>query len=113
MNFLMQGIADAANKSSLSTLTSSSRKDIATAMLEWVANTSNTRCPDFAIRLETMRTRIESMSERLRIVFEENRFVIKVSGLDQETFQMLKNGTDWFMPHPDVVSAIVAVNSKK
>ncbi len=112
MNVFTDALKDAANQCFLSTPTTEARDHVATEIMEWLLDRAvKKQCTDLDIRVAKMKLRVERMAKNMVVKFDAGKFVVKATGADEDTLRMLRNGTDWFLPHPDVVSAIFSVLS--
>lgn len=48
------------------------------------------------------------MCEQMRVEYEKGTFVVKVNGSAEQTYKLLRLGSDWFEPNEDVVTQIMA-----
>ena len=86
------------------------RTKFAQAIYLWLVERARKKpVPDLAERLKWMKGEIEKLAQVLTIEFLDGRLVVKASGSAGNTLRELQRGTDWFDPHENLASEIVAV----
>ena len=85
------------------------RTKFAQAIYLWLVERARKKpVPDLAERLKWMKGEIEKLAQVLTIEFLDGRLVVKASGSAGNTLRELQRGTDWFDPHENLASEIVA-----
>ena len=111
MNVLEHAFREAVKSAIDPTLTVSPAQQarIASRLYRWLSlETRKKAVPDLIARLERMKERIDALAEIIEIEYFGSGIVVKAFVRSDETFRMLRRGTDWFDPHPDLERDIIA-----
>jgi hypothetical protein len=80
----------------------------ASLLIEWITvNCTKRPIPDLPIRIEQFSKEIRKMCENMRIKMEKGTAVVKVNGSAEQTFRMLRLGTNWFLPCGDELETLI------
>jgi hypothetical protein len=81
----------------------------ATVIVQWLMERAKKRpVPDLPQRIEKFTKDVYRMCEQMRVEYEKGAFVVKVNGSAEQTYKLLRLGSDWFEPNEDVVTQIMA-----
>jgi hypothetical protein len=93
---------------SLFTITTKKEEAIVTVFMDWFNNTAALKqVPDLQQRLMQMPIKLRKMAKNLKISIHEGKLVIKTDADSETLLSLLRRGSDWFEPHPDVDAAIL------
>jgi predicted MarR family transcription regulator len=81
----------------------------AALIVQWLMERARKKSvPDLAQRIDLFTKDVYKMCEAMRIEYEKGAFVVKVTGSAEQTYKMLRLGSNWFEPDADVVIQIMA-----
>lgn len=93
---------------SLFTITTKKEEAIVTIFMDWFTTTASLkRVPDLQQRLAQMPIKLRKLAKNLEISIHEGKLVIKTDADSEILLSLLRRGSDWFEPHPDVDAAIL------
>lgn len=80
-----------------------------TIIVQWLTERARKKnVQDLPARIDKFSKDVYRMCEAMRIEYEKGAFVVKVNGSAEQTFKLLRLGSDWFEPNVDVVTQIMA-----
>jgi hypothetical protein len=93
---------------SLFTITTKKEEAIVAIFIDWF-NTAAAlkRVPDLQQRLLDMPIKLRKMAKNLKLSIHDGQLVIKTDADSEILLSLLRRGSDWFEPHPDVDAAIL------
>lgn len=68
--------------------------------------------PDLAQRIVGMEPKLRKMAKNLEVSIQRGKLVIKSDAESLALLNLIRRGSDWFDPHPDVDTAILLALSK-
>ena len=68
--------------------------------------------PDLAQRIANMEPRLRKMAKNLEVSIQRGKLVIRSDAESAALLSLLRRGSNWFDPHPDVDTAILLALSK-
>lgn len=105
--FLMEGIASAF-KENLFTITTKKEDAVVAVFLDWFNKEAQLRrVPDLTKRIVDMEPKLRKMAKNLDVSIKDGKLVIRSDADSEALLSLLRRGSDWFEPHPDVNAAIL------
>jgi len=105
--FLAEAIYTTIDKS-LFTITTQKQKAVVTLFLNWFTQDAQLKpVPDLQQRLVKMGPKLTKMAENLQVTIKDGKLVVKSDAESEVLLSLLRRGSDWFEPHPDVNAAIL------
>ena len=105
--FIMEALSSVLDET-LFTITDQKERAVADILMDWLNNTARLKpVPDLAARIMRMEPRLRKMAKNLEMSIQEGKLVIKTDAESETLLNLLRRGSDWFDPHPDVNAAIL------
>jgi hypothetical protein len=93
---------------SLFTITTKKEEAIVTVFLDWFTKSASLKqVPDLQKRITDMEPRLRKMAKNLKVSIKEGKLVIRSDADSEVLLSLLRRGSDWYEPHPDIDSAIL------
>ncbi len=93
---------------SLFTITTKKEEAITSIFVDWFNTTATLKqVPDLQKRLMEMPIKLRKMAKNLKLSIHEGKLVIRSDADSEVLLSLLRRGSDWFEPHPDVDAAIL------
>ncbi len=93
---------------SLFTITTKKEDAIVSVFMSWLTEKASLkRVPDLDQRLSAMPKRLRKMAKSLKLSIKDGALVVKADAESEALLSLLRRGSDWFEPHPDVNAAIL------
>lgn len=103
----MKGVREAF-EDKLFTITSRKIDAVASVFMDWFNKEARLKpLPDLQQRIVAMEPKLRKMARNLDLSFQDGKLVIKTDADSQSLLNLLRRGSDWFDPHPDVNAAIL------
>jgi hypothetical protein len=103
----MKGMREAFEEN-LFTISSKKIDAITALFLNWLNNSARLKpVPDLQVRIAGMEPKLRKMAKNLDLSFQDGKLVIKADAESESLLSLLRRGSDWFDPHPDVNAAIL------
>lgn len=103
----MIGMMEAFEKN-LFTMTAQKENAVVSIFLDWFNKEAQLKpIPDLQQRIINLVPKLRKMARNLSFEFKEGKLVIKSDADSQSLLDLLRRGSDWFEPHPDVNAAIL------
>jgi hypothetical protein len=92
----------------LFTMTTKKEEAIVGVFMDWLNKDARLKpLPDLPKRISDLEPRLRRMAKNMRISFQDGKLVIKTDAESGSLLSLLRRGSDWFDPHPDVNAAIL------
>ena len=105
---LLMDVFSSVLEDTLFTITTQKQDSVVAVFMEWFTKHAQLkRVPDLQDRLAKMEPKLRKMAKNLKVSIEEGKIVIKSDAESENLLALLKRGSDWFEPHPDVQAAIL------
>jgi hypothetical protein len=92
----------------LFTITTPKVNAIVAIFMEWFNKEARLKpLPDLQERIMRMEPKLKRMAEKLNVSFQDGKLVIRADAESESLLNLLRRGSDWFDPHPDVNAAIL------
>lgn len=103
----MAGLAEAF-EDKLFTITTKKENEIVSVFMDWLSNYARTKpVPDLQQRIAAMAPKLRTMAKNLKLNLQDGKLVVSAGADSQSLLNLLRRGSDWFDPHPDVNAAIL------
>ena len=103
----MAGMREAFEEN-LFTITTKKEDAVVTVFMDWMNNDARLKpLPDLPQRIMAMEPKLRRMAKNLVLSFLDGKLVIKADAESESLLSLLRRGSDWFDPHPDVNAAIL------
>lgn len=103
----MVGVRESFEKN-LFTISTKKTDAVVAIFMDWFNNSARLKpVPDLQKRLLEMEPKLRIMARNLDLSFQDGKLVIKTDAASESLLNMLRRGSDWFDPHPDVNAAIM------
>lgn len=103
----MVGIREAFEEN-LFTITTKKENAIVAVFMDWLNNDARLKpLPDLQQRIMDTEPKLRKMAKNLDLSFLDGKLVIKADAESESLLSLLRRGSDWFDPHPDVNAAIL------
>ncbi len=103
----MAGIREAFEEN-LFTITTKKEEAVVAVFMDWLNNTARLKpLPDLPQRIAGLEPKLRRMAKNLDLRFLDGKLVIKADAESESLLSLLRRGSDWFDPHPDVNAAIL------
>lgn len=103
----MKGMREAFEEK-LFTISSRKIETITAVFMAWLNNDARLKpVPDLQQRIVDMEPKLRRMARKLDLSFQDGKLVIKADAESESLLNLLRRGSDWFDPHPDVNAAIL------
>ena len=103
----MKGLREAFEEN-LFTITPKKERAVAEVFMDWLNNSARLKpLPDLPRRIQAMEPKLRKMAKKLDVSFRDGELVIKADAESESLLSLLRRGSDWFDPHPDVNAAIL------
>jgi hypothetical protein len=92
----------------LFTISTKKTDAVVSIFMDWFNNSARLKpVPDVQNRILAMEPKLRRMARNLDLSFQDGKLVIKTDAESESLLNLLKHGSDWFDPHPDVNAAIM------
>jgi hypothetical protein len=103
----VKGIEEAFEEN-LFTITPQKERAITEVFMDWLNGSARLKpLPDLPQRIQAMEPKLRKMAKNLDLSFQDGKLVIKADAESESLLTLLRRGSDWFDPHPDVNAAIL------
>ena len=103
----MAGIREAFEEN-LFTLSTKKEDAVVAIFTDWLNNRARLKpLPDLPQRILALEPKLHRMAKNLDLSFQDGKLVIKADTESESLLNLLRRGSDWFDPHPDVNAAIL------
>lgn len=93
----------------LFTLTDVQRDRIVVLFTNWFNHEARLKpLPDLADRISETVVKLQKMARDLEVAVQGGKIVVKVDADSEALLSLLRRGSSWFDPHPDVDAVILA-----
>lgn len=104
---MMEGIV-ADLEGNLFTITVEKEDAIVAVFLDWLNKDAQLKpVPDLQKRLLEIGPKLKKMAKNLKITVLEGKLVIRTDAESESLLSLLRRGSSWFSPHPDVNAALL------
>lgn len=92
----------------LFTISTKKEDAVVSVFMDWFNNSARLKAlPDLPQRIGAMEPKLRRMAKNLDLSFLDGKLVIKADAESESLLSLLRRGSDWFDPHPDVNAAIL------
>lgn len=92
----------------LFTMTTKKEKAVVAVFMDWLNKDARLKpVPDLQQRIINMEPKLKKMAKNLDLSFKDGKLVIKSDAESDSLLNLIRRGSDWFDPHPDVNAAIL------
>lgn len=103
----MKGMYEAF-EDNLFTISRQKENAVVQIFMEWFNKEARLKAvPDLQQRIMNMEPKLRKMARNLNVKFQEGKIVVSTDADSQSLLSLLRRGSDWFDPHPNVTSAIL------
>jgi hypothetical protein len=97
----------------LFTMTTEKEDAVVSRFMNWLNHDARLKpVPDLPDRIAAMEPKLRKLAKNLEVSIQKGKLVVRADAESTALLSLLRRGSDWFDPHPDVDAAILLALGK-